>query len=97
MYLRYIIQENIEDQSAVFERALKVWGLELDKGNAIWDLYAKYSQSEAHKAATITRRRCALAINGSAEIYESYIKTETDPSKVDRINGKHKNAQVKLG
>ena len=92
MYLRYIIQENIEDQSAVFERAIKVWGLELDKGNAMWELYAKYLQSDVHKSASITRRRCALAIKGSAEIYESYIKTEADQSKVDRINGKHKTA-----
>ena len=46
MYLRYLIEAKIPDQGAVFERALRVHGLDLEKGNAIWELYAKYSEGD---------------------------------------------------
>ena len=39
LYLKFIIEKQIAGD-AVFERAVKIWGLHVEKGNDIWELYA---------------------------------------------------------
>ena len=39
IYLKYIIEKQIAGD-AVFERAVKVWGLHVDRGKEMWELYA---------------------------------------------------------
>ena len=81
---------------AIFERALKIWGLDLDKGDAMWQLYADYYSSDAQKLAGVTRRRCAQAIRGSQEIFDSYAKSEKDAEKLERTQTKHEASLPKL-
>ena len=59
---------------------LKVWGLDVEKGNAMWEIYAQYAvaKSDQIKLLSITRRRSTQAIKGSKEVFEAYIESETD-------------------
>ena len=59
IYLKYIIEKKQVGGDAIFERAIKVWGLHIDKGNDIWELYAQYYKEDTQKLESITRRRCA--------------------------------------
>lgn len=58
MYFKYLLENRIEGQSAVFERGLKVWGVDLKKGDVLWSLYEQYSAANQEKLGSITRRRC---------------------------------------
>ena len=58
MYFKYLLENRIEGQSAVFERGLKVWGVDLKKGDVLWSLYEQYSAGNQEKLGSITRRRC---------------------------------------
>ena len=48
LYLKYLISLQssdfaiTENHVKIFERALKIWGLDLEKGDAMWQLYADY-------------------------------------------------------
>ena len=42
LYLRHLIGSKQAGKSDVFERAVRIWGLEIDKGDAMWQLFADY-------------------------------------------------------
>ena len=84
-YMRFLIESELPDQSEVFERALRIWGLDPSKGDALWQLYAEYEKSDERKVATIARRRCALPIEGSKAVFGEYAKSETDAAKLARV------------
>ena len=42
LYLKYLISSAKENEDAVFEKAVSIWGVDLDKGDAFWQLYADY-------------------------------------------------------
>lgn len=98
LYLKYLLgckqrhagtSQAKADHSPVFERALRIWGLDIEKGNSMWQLYADLVSSEPHKLASVTRRRCAQAIEGSSDIFKKYIASETDSDKATRTRAKH--------
>ena len=84
-YMRFLIERGVLDQAQVFERALKVWGLDPSKGDALWQLYAEYEKGDERKVATIARRRCALPIEGNEAVFGEYAKSETDAAKLPRV------------
>ena len=101
LYLKHLMVSGAEeDHSPIFERALKVWGLDVEKGNAMWELYAQYAVSKSSysnssdqiKLLSITRRRCTQPILGSKEVFCAYIPSETDQVKADRTRAKHEAA-----
>ena len=84
-YMRFLIERKLPDQAEVFERALRIWGLDPSKGDALWQLYAEYEKSDERKVATIARRRCALPLEGSKAVFDEYAKSETDAAKLARV------------
>ena len=93
LYLKHLLETKQQGKSDVFERALSVWGFEIDKGDALWQLYSEYcAETEPSKVATITRRRCAKPVKGSDVVFDAYIKKEVDPAKVERTTQAYKYA-----
>lgn len=95
MYLRFLLEKKIDGQGQVFERALKIWGLDHDKGGAFWSLYREYSAADQAKKESIDRRRSVIPIAGIEDYFGEYSAAESDRVKLERTKSKHEAALVK--
>jgi len=99
LYLKFLINRQVPDSSHAFERVLKVWGIDVDKGVAFWQLYLEYENENKSRQETIRRRVCALPIEGSDEVFSACCKSlveEQDTAKLNRLKQKHCEAQDRL-
>ena len=91
LYLKLILQHKLADKAQVFERALRIWGLDVAKGDELWEMYAQYESGDKDKRRKIERRRCGVPNEGTEQQFKLYAESgsESDSDKVQRVTDKY--------